>query len=106
MTPPPVLPASAWTPQREQKPIVVETATVYRAAGRRYFRKASAVRALARALIRAHCYCSPGDHVTPGEVCHLHRYPHNGGDLQRRCDVILPRLTRFIAWRLRRMANG
>jgi len=49
-----------------------ETATVYRAAGRRWFTKKAAGRAEARAKIKQRCTCEKGDGITPGITCHYH----------------------------------
>ena len=57
----------------------VESATVYRAAGRRWFTKQAACRALARKAVMARCECEPTDQwgpgsldCTPGQTCWYH----------------------------------
>lgn len=49
-----------------------ETATVYRAAGRRWLTKRAAGQAEARAKIRQRCECERGDVDVPGYTCHYH----------------------------------
>ena len=57
----------------------VESATVYRAAGRRWFTKRAACRALARKAVMARCECEPTYQwgpgsldCTPGMTCWYH----------------------------------
>ena len=57
----------------------VESATVYRAAGRRWFTKRAACRALARKAVMARCECEPTYQwgpgsldCTPGQTCWYH----------------------------------
>jgi hypothetical protein len=75
--------------------IAVETATVYRAAGRRWLTRAAAIKALARAKIREHCYCEPaerdnnGNCYFPGVVCRYHDEENYGR--------VMTRLARFYA---------
>ena len=42
-------------------PVIVETATVYRGAGRRYFTKTAALRSFAKAAMRKRCECDEDD---------------------------------------------
>lgn len=49
-----------------------ETATVFKAAGRRWLTKRAAGRAEARAKIKKRCECEKGDEVTPPYACHYH----------------------------------
>ena len=72
-----------------------ETATVYRAAGRRWFSKAAACRAAARQKIKSRCWCEPTEwfgpssmDCTPGQVCEYH-------DDADRLERIIVRLARI-----------
>jgi hypothetical protein len=73
-------------------PITVETAIVFRAAGRRWFTKAAACRAAAKAKIRSKCECEPPEagywHGKgagyPGMVCEYHKDEQRYGKLVRR----------------------
>ena len=57
----------------------IESATVYRAAGRRWLTKGAACRALARKAVKARCECEPTHQwgpgsmdCTPGQTCWYH----------------------------------
>jgi len=60
--------------------VVVETAKIYKANGRRFFTKRAACRALAKQIINERCECEP-DHrwgdgscdLTPGMTCWYHK---------------------------------
>ncbi len=74
-----------------RQPVIVETATVYRArGGRRFFTKAAALRSYAAAKFRAKHPCECEDAVYedgyPGFGCHVH-------DLR---DKVLPRYLRVL----------
>ena len=75
--------------------VVVETAKVYRAGGRRWFTKRAACRALAREAVNERCECEPTVYwgpgscdCTPGQTCWYHKDPE-------RLEKILRRLTRI-----------
>lgn len=70
--------------------VTAETATVYRAAGRRWLTKQGACRAAAKAKIRTRCECERGDHITPPCSCFYH------ADLER-YEKIIRRLARMYA---------
>lgn len=74
--------------------VTVETATVYRGGGRRYFTKRAAISAEARAKLRERCDCDYCDHPEmPGAGReHLPCQYHDGSE---RAYKILRRLTRL-----------
>ena len=67
-----------------------ESATVYRAGGRRWFTKRAALRAYARRKFKAkhRCECEQGDYGSgyPGYTCHVHAV----------WDKVMPRYLRFL----------
>jgi hypothetical protein len=76
--------------------VVVETAKVYRAGGRRWFTKRAACRALAKQIINERCECEPDDRwgddsydITPGITCWYHK-DHD------RLEKIIRRMARII----------
>lgn len=74
--------------------IAVETATVYRAGGRRYFTKRAACIAQARAKIKQRCECDYCDHPEmPG--CPTEYLPCEYHDDSARASKIMRRLTRI-----------
>jgi len=74
--------------------IQIETATVYRGGGRRYFTKRAAVVAEARAKLRERCDCDYCDHPErPG--CPTEQLPCQYHDGSERAEKILRRLTRI-----------
>lgn len=56
-------------------PVIIETAIVYRGAGRRYFTKGGALRSFAKAAIKRRCDCERDDPATgyPGNTCKYHQ---------------------------------
>ena len=76
--------------------VVVETAKVYKANGRRFLTKRAACRALAKQIINQRCECEP-DHrwgdgscdLTPGVTCWYHKDPE-------RLEKIIRRMARII----------
>jgi hypothetical protein len=74
--------------------VSIETATVYRGGGRRYFTKRAAVRAEARAKLKERCDCDYCDHPEmPGRP--TEDLPCKYHDGSERADKILRRLTRL-----------
>ena len=77
--------------------VVVETAKVYKANGRRYFTKRAACRALAKQIINQRCGCETGDadyfpgkgSGYPGMTCWYHKD-------QERLEKIITRMARII----------
>jgi hypothetical protein len=76
--------------------VVVETAKVYRAGGRRWFTKQAACRALAKEIINQRCECEPTVYwgsgscdCTPGITCWYHKDPD-------RLEKIIRRMARII----------
>lgn len=76
--------------------VVVETAKVYKANGRRFFTKRAACRALAKQIINQRCECEPdyrwGDgscDITPGVTCWYHKDPERFGKIIRRMARII-----------------
>ena len=84
--------------------VIIETATVYRAGGRRYFTKRAACTALARTKLKERCECDYCDHdELPGSPredlpCSLHAYPRH--------EKIMRRLTRIYMKAMADTASG
>lgn len=73
--------------------VIIETATVYRVGGRRYFTKRAAVAAEIRKKLKERCECDYCDHPEMPS-CHTEDLPcgyHDGSD---RAVKIIRRLTR------------
>ena len=76
--------------------VIVETATVYRAGGRRWFTKRAAYRALAKEAVNKRCECEPDARwgngsldVTPGVTCQYHQNYERFAKLVRRYAALL-----------------
>lgn len=74
--------------------VEIQTATVFKGGGRRFFTKRAAYRSAAKAKIRERCECYPDDPITgdPGESCEYHE------DLEK-WDRIVTRLARLYQYR-------
>jgi len=79
--------------------VTIETATVYRAAGRRWFTKKAAINAEARAMIKKRCECGKPDRATGdgGWACRFHDARTGYGARVK---------ARLVRWLSRRCAGG
>jgi hypothetical protein len=75
----------------DEQMIVREQATVYRAAGRRFFSLRSATMAQARAVIRKRCQCEPAEYDAVGMTYRGYACKYHADE---RGDRILKRLAR------------